>query len=109
MPILIRNLPRTITKLQLEDMFKPFGVVLSCDLVIDNKTGQSKGFGFVELDSPSDVEKAIETLNSTVVEGVKIRVKWSNQERHLDSSNTHSDDASVDVWANINHNLDSDN
>lgn len=90
-------------------MFTPFGAVLSCDLVLDQQTGQSKGFGFVELDSPEDVQTAIDALNNTLVDGVKIRVKWSNQDRHLEATQASSNTNPADIWANTKRNFESDN
>jgi RNA recognition motif-containing protein len=86
LPILIRNLPRSVVEAEVKAMFSPFGVVLSCDLVMDNDSGQSKGFAFVEMEKQEHADKAIQTLNMTVVKENKIRVKWSRQEKHQSSS-----------------------
>jgi len=79
--ILVRNLPRNLTEADLKEMFAPFGEIASCHLVMDEKSGSSKGFGFVEFFDDESVNKAIETLNGKVLDGNKIRVKWSNQEK----------------------------
>ncbi len=75
MKILIRNLDRLVTQPELEELFKPFGHVESCVLVLDAKTGKSKGFGFVEMPNPRDAIKAIKGLNTLKVRGYGIRVK----------------------------------
>lgn len=75
MKLLIRNLARTITESQLKNMFEEFGVLQSCNLVIDTKTGQSKGFGFVEMPKPGEAKAAMKSLNGKEIEGAKIRVK----------------------------------
>lgn len=80
MSILIRNLPKAFSEAELSAMFEPFGEILKCDLVMDKETGLSKGFGFVEMAEQDATDKAIATLNGQMVEGQKIRVKWSNQE-----------------------------
>ncbi len=75
MKLLIRNLARTITESQLKNMFEEFGALQSCKLVIDTKTGQSKGFGFVEMPKPGEAKAAMKSLNGKEIEGTKIRVK----------------------------------
>ena len=81
MSILVRNLPKTFTKENLEDLFFEFGTIASCDLVMDEASGLSKGFGFVEMSTQEETDKAIEKLNAKTIDGKKIRVKWSNQEK----------------------------
>ena len=49
MKLLARNLDRSTTEEELESMFKVFGKVQSCNLVIDKVSGKSKGFCFVEM------------------------------------------------------------
>lgn len=75
MKILIRNLDRLVTQPELEALFQPFGHVESCVIVLDSKTGKSKGFGFVEMPNPRDAIKAIKGLNTLKVRGYGIRVK----------------------------------
>ena len=47
MKIIILNLPRTINEKGLENIFKPYGNVSNCNIVFDNITNKSKGFGFI--------------------------------------------------------------
>jgi len=75
MKLLIRNLARTTTEAELRAMFEAHGTVQSCTLVIDKKTGNSKGFGFVEMPKPGEAKAAVITLNGKDVAGNKIRVK----------------------------------
>lgn len=56
-------------------MFEKHGKVQSCTVVIDEKTGVSKGFGFVEMPVPGESKAAMKSLNGTEVGGNKIRVK----------------------------------
>ena len=88
-PILIRNLPRTLTEQDLETLFLPFGNVTSCDLVIDQLSGESKGFGFVEMENQAATDNAIAGLNAKKLENKKIRVKWSNQDEHQSRTAEH--------------------
>jgi RNA recognition motif-containing protein len=56
-------------------MFEAYGTVQSCTLVIDKDTGNSKGFGFVEMPKSGEAKAAVKNLNYTDVAGNKIRVK----------------------------------
>lgn len=78
MKILIRNLARTITEVELKALFEAHGAVQSCDLVIDKDTGTSKGFGFVEMPKQGEAKVAITNLNGKDIAGSKIRVKKSD-------------------------------
>jgi RNA recognition motif-containing protein len=75
MKLLIRNLSRKISEKKLHSLFAVYGIVKSCSLVIDAKTGKSKGFGFVEMDDKIDGIKAIKAMNKTTIDGNQIRVK----------------------------------
>jgi len=102
--ILVRNLPKTFTKENLEDLFFEFGTIASCDLVMDEASGLSKGFGFVE----KETDKAIEKLNAKTIDGKKIRVKWSNQEKKqaeaIASAPAPKRDIPEDVWGSASRN-----
>ncbi len=56
-------------------MFEARGIVQSCSLVMDKKTGDSKGFGFVEMPKAGEAKTAIKMLNGKEIDGSKIRVK----------------------------------
>jgi len=75
MKLLVRNLARTTTEAALLEMFEAFGTVQSCNLVMDAKTGTSKGFGFVEMPLPGAAKAAMKTLNASQLDGNTIRVK----------------------------------
>ncbi|MEH6585907.1 MAG: RNA-binding protein [Halioglobus sp.] len=75
MKILIRNLDRLTTAEELNDVFRAFGKVQSCDLVVDKVTGKSKGFGFVEMPSVGEAKNAMKSLNNKTIGSNKIRVK----------------------------------
>ena len=75
MKLLIRNLATTTTEAELRVLFEAHGPVQSCSLVMDKKTGSSKGFGFIEMPKPGDAKTAMKTLNGKEVAGNKIRVK----------------------------------
>jgi len=75
MKLLVRNLARTTTEQELRTLFEAYGKVQSCTLVMDKKSGVSKGFGFVEIPKAGDAKVAMKSLNGKEVAGNKIRVK----------------------------------
>ncbi|MDQ7016552.1 MAG: RNA-binding protein [Gammaproteobacteria bacterium] len=75
MKLLVRNLDRSITEEELKNLFQKYGTVQSCDLVMDKNSGQSKGFGFIEIPKVGHAKAALKNLNNTTVGGSKIRVK----------------------------------
>ena len=75
MKLLIRNLARNTTEAELLKMFQEHGAVQSCNLVMDEKSKESKGFAFVEMPKTGDAKAAIMHLNGKEVAGNKIRVK----------------------------------
>jgi len=56
-------------------LFKQYGAVQSCNLVMDKATGGSKGFGFVEMPKSGEAKIAVKNLNGKDIAGSKIRVK----------------------------------
>jgi len=77
MKLLIRNLARATTESELQTLFAAFGRVQACNLVVDKKTGGSKGFAFVEMPKPGEAKAAMKSLNRKVVDGSTIRVKYA--------------------------------
>ena len=77
MKLLVRNLSRITTEQELRVLFSAHGSVTSCNLVLDQLTGISKGFGFVEMPNENEAMLALSTLHETKVANNKIRVKVS--------------------------------
>jgi len=75
MKILVRNLARDTTEEELLALFKEYGDVQYCKIVMDMKTGISKGFCFVEMPRAGEAKAAIKSLNAKPVGGKNIRVK----------------------------------
>ena len=75
MKLIIRNLSRDTTESALKAMFEVHGAVQSCNLVMDKETGDSKGFGFVEMPKAAAAKLAMKSLNAKEVDGSQIRVK----------------------------------
>jgi RNA recognition motif-containing protein len=75
MKLLIRNLARNTTESDLLALFGAFGHVQSCNLVLDKKSGLSKGFGFVEIPKAGEAKAAMKAMNGKLVDDSKLRVK----------------------------------
>ena len=67
--IYVGGLPYSVTEGDLENLFKGSGSVTSATVVSDRYTGQSKGFGFVEMSTDSESDAAIQSLNGTMLQG----------------------------------------
>lgn len=68
------NLSYSVSKADLEGLFAEYGAVRSADVVMDRDTGQSKGFGFVEMENAADAQKAIQALNESMMDGRPLKV-----------------------------------
>jgi len=78
----VGNLPYTATEEALNEKFGEFGRVESCKVITDRDTGQSKGFGFIEMGTDSEAHAAIDGLNGTDYEGRPMKVNEAKpQER----------------------------
>jgi RNA recognition motif-containing protein len=73
--ILIRNIDRSLSQEQITELLRKHGKVSSCVLVMDAKTGQSKGFGFAEMPNMDEAAKAISQLNGYRAGNSALRVK----------------------------------
>jgi RNA recognition motif-containing protein len=69
MNIYVGNLPYGVKEEELQAMFEEHGKVTSVSLIKDKYTGQSKGFGFVEMDNQAAAEAAIKAINGRAVNG----------------------------------------
>jgi RNA recognition motif-containing protein len=74
MRIYVGNLPYSVTDDDLQEMFSEFGELTSAEVVKDKFSGQSKGFGFVDMPDNADAEEAIKSLNDQPVQGRKLTV-----------------------------------
>jgi len=70
----VGNLPFQMTDEDLQTLFSEAGEVLSAKIIADRYTGQSRGFGFVEMSSKADGQKAISMINGRTVEGRSLKV-----------------------------------
>jgi RNA recognition motif-containing protein len=65
----VGSLPYSVNEQQLVDLFAKYGSVSSAKIISDKYSGQSKGFGFVEMGSDEEAQKAITGLNGTQLDG----------------------------------------
>jgi RNA recognition motif-containing protein len=65
----VGGLPYSVTEGQLQETFAAHGTVESARVITDKFTGQSRGFGFVEMGSGGEAQKAIDGLNGTELGG----------------------------------------
>jgi RNA recognition motif-containing protein len=69
MNIYVGNLLFDVTEDELKELFAPFGQVTEVRLIMDKFSGKSKGFGFIEMPSKEEAEKAIAGLNGKDMKG----------------------------------------
>ncbi len=74
MNIYVGNLSYNVTEDDLKAVFSEFGEVDSINIIKDKFSGQSKGFGFVEMPNNSEADKAIEALNETELKARNLKV-----------------------------------
>jgi RNA recognition motif-containing protein len=74
MKLYVGNLSFQTSSQELQDIFAEFGTVESATVVEDRETGRSRGFGFVEMSSQEEGEKAIAELNGQEVGGRELKV-----------------------------------
>ncbi len=74
MNIYVGNLPYSITEDELREVFAEFGEVSRANVITDKFSGQSKGFGFVEMPNNSEADEAIKALNESSLKGRNIKV-----------------------------------
>jgi len=72
--LFVGSLPWAVNDDGLKKAFSPFGNVVSATVVVDRRSGRSKGFGFVEMENDSEAKAAIEALNGSELNGRNIVV-----------------------------------
>jgi len=72
--IYVGNLSRDITEDNLKEAFEAFGEIASVSVIKDKFSGESRGFGFVEMPSKDEAQSAIDGLNGTDLKGQSLNV-----------------------------------
>jgi RNA recognition motif-containing protein len=81
MNIYVGQLPYSVTEEELKDIFSEYGEIASLNLFKDRYSGQSKGFGFIDMPNNSEADKAIKALNKTMLKGREIKVNQAEERR----------------------------
>jgi RNA recognition motif-containing protein len=89
MNLFVAKLSSSTTGEDLQELFSAHGEVTSAKVIVDRETGNSKGFGFVEMANDEEAKAAIAALNETELDGKEIVVKEANdrEERPRRDSN----------------------
>lgn len=77
----VGSLPFSTTEEELHELFASYGAIASVRIVTDKFTGMSKGFGFVEMETQEDAQKAIEALNGKAFNGRTLIVNEARPEQ----------------------------
>jgi len=88
--IYVGNLPYSVTDSSLKDNFAAFGSVSSAKVMMDRDTGNSKGFGFVEMASAEMAQAAITGLHGMSVDGRSIVVSLARPREEKSGSDNYS-------------------
>lgn len=75
----VANLGYDVTNDDLKALFGQIGSCESIAIINDRETGQSRGFGFVEMSTAAEAQKAIQQLNSTDYKGRALKVNEANE------------------------------
>ncbi len=78
MNLFVAKLSSSTTGDELQELFSAHGEVTSAKVIIDRETGNSKGFGFVEMPNDEEAKAAIAAINETELDGKEIVVKEAN-------------------------------
>jgi RNA recognition motif-containing protein len=77
----VGGLPYSVTEGRLQEVFSTHGTVESATVISDKFTGQSRGFGFVEMSSGREAQSAISALNGTQLDGRTLTVNEAKPKR----------------------------
>ena len=81
MNMYIGNLAFNVTEDDLKVLFSEYGEVASVNIITDRFSNQSKGFGFIDMPSNAEADKAIKALNGIELKGQKIKVNQAEDRR----------------------------
>ena len=81
MNIYVGNLSRNVTEEDLQQAFKDFGEVASVKMIKDRYSGESRGFGFVEMPDKAEAQSAIDGLNGKELKGQALKVNEARPQK----------------------------
>jgi cold-inducible RNA-binding protein len=79
MKLFIAGFPKDFDETDLKEMFELYGVVTSAKLIVDRVTGQTKGFGFIEMPNKTEALETIQSLHGAGIKGKKIVVQQAEE------------------------------
>lgn len=79
MNIYVSNISFHTSEDDLKNLFSKFGTVTSAKIIMDRETDRSRGFGFVEMQSSEEANKAIQELNGKEIEGRALSVSVARE------------------------------
>jgi RNA recognition motif-containing protein len=95
----VGSLPYSVSEDELRELFSAFGQIASVRIITDKFTGQSKGFGFVEMVSGDDAKRAVEGMNGKQVHGRTLIVNDARPEQKREPrSSSFSSRGAGDRW-----------
>jgi RNA recognition motif-containing protein len=92
----VGGLPYSVDQSELQTLFSKAGTVDSANVIIDKMTGRSKGFGFVEMSTEDEANKAIDMYNGANVGGRNITVNKARPQEDRPARSTGSYDRNND-------------
>jgi RNA recognition motif-containing protein len=98
MNIYVSNLSFNTQDEDLKKLFTPYGEVSSAKVINDKITGQSKGFGFVEMANDEAAKKAIEELNNGTIDGRSVKVMEARPREDRDQGRNNSGGYRKNKW-----------
>jgi RNA recognition motif-containing protein len=79
--LFIGNIPYTWNDQKMNDLFAQAGSVVSAKVICDKYSGRSRGFGFVEMASPDEAQKAVDMYNGKEIDGRQLIVNEARPPR----------------------------
>lgn len=83
MRIYVGNLNYAMTSEELRSLFEPYGAIESAEVQVKTRTGQSRGFGLVDMPNPDEAQAAITALNGSDHAGRPLTVNESRPRRTI--------------------------
>lgn len=80
--VFVGNLPPTVTRTRMRKHFSKYGKITDCVIMV-NKDGSGRGFGFCEFEDPESVDRVIEAWNDHYINGQWVEVKRASPENAL--------------------------
>jgi RNA recognition motif-containing protein len=90
MRLYVGGLPYQTNEYDLTNLFEQAGTVISATVITDRETGRSKGFGFVEMSTTEDGQRAIELFNGTLLGERTITVNEARERQSGGFTQRHS-------------------